>query len=129
MTPQQYKAVVIEDNHDLRFLYTMKLELEGFKVRSAANGTEGLQVVSSFRPDIILLDLLLHGLSGPELLARIRAEEWASNTRIIVLTNISRNEAPQALRFLVVDRFVTKAHHTPAQIAGIVREVMGLKPT
>lgn len=121
---QKYKAVVVEDNHDLRFLYTFKLENEGFTVRSSGDGTEALALIQEFRPDIILLDLLLPGISGPELLARLREEEWASDIRVIVLTNVSKNEAPQTLRFLVVDRYVVKAHHTPAQIIKIVHEVL-----
>lgn len=124
-----YKAVVVEDNHDIRFLYTLKLEREGFDVRSAGDGAEALTVIKEFRPDIILLDLLLPIMSGPEMLARLREEEWASDIRVIVLTNISKNEAPPALRFLVVDRYIVKAHHTPAQIIQVVREVLSEKPT
>lgn len=127
--PPQPKVVVVEDNHDLRFLYTFKLENEGFQVRAAGDGEKGLMLIQEFRPDIILLDLLLPGISGPELLARLREQEWASDIRVIVLTNVTKNEAPQALRFLVVDRYVVKAHHTPAQVVNIIREVLSEKPT
>lgn len=124
-----FKAVVVEDNHDLRFLYKLKLEREGFNVRAASDGQEGLVVVEHHKPDILLLDLLMPIMSGPEMLARLRSQEWASNIRVIVLTNISKTEAPQALRFLDVDRYVVKAHHTPAEIVRIVWEVLGQKPT
>ncbi|HZM64388.1 MAG TPA: response regulator [Candidatus Saccharimonadales bacterium] len=120
---------MVEDNHDLRFLYTFKLENEGFRVRSTGNGNDALQLIKEFKPDIILLDLLLPGISGPELLARLRQEEWASDIRVIVLTNVSKNEAPQTLRFLVVDRYIVKAHHTPSQVVEVVREVLNEKPT
>jgi hypothetical protein len=59
-------------------------------------------------------------------LARLRAEPWGSEARVVILTNISKDEAPQALRFLHVDRYVVKAHQTPAQIVDIVLEVLGL---
>lgn len=124
-----YKVVVVEDDHDLQFLYHFKLERQGFVVESAANGEEGLAIIKRLKPDIILLDLMMPVMSGPEMLARLRAEEWASDIRVIVLTNISKNEAPQALRFLDVDRYVVKAHHTPAQVVAIVQEVLGEKPT
>ena len=124
-----YKVVVVEDNHDLRFLYTLKLEREGFEVKSAGDGKTALTLVKDFRPDIILLDLLLPEMSGPDMLARLRSEEWASDIRVIVLTNVSKNEAPPALRFLIVDRYIVKAHHTPAQIIQIVREVLSENPT
>lgn len=127
--PQSHKIAVVEDNHDLRFMYVTKLELEGFTVRGASNGNEGWEVVQTFRPDLILLDLLLPGMSGAELLARLRAEEWASDIRVIVLTNVNKQEAPMALRFLDVERYIVKAHHTPAQIAQVVRDVFGIRHT
>ena len=122
------KAVVIEDDSDLRFLYQNRLVKDGFEVLVACDGAEGLEVIDRYRPSVILLDLLMPVMSGAEMLARLRATEWGSEIRVIILTNISKDEAPPALRFLSVDRYVVKAHHTPKQVADIVREVLGIKP-
>jgi len=124
MTPL-IKAVVVEDDSDLRFLYQNKLEREGFEVAVACDGAEGLETVKRCRPDIILLDLLMPVMSGSEMLARLRSTEWGSGIRVIILTNISKDEAPPALRFLNVDRYIVKAHHTPSQVVKIVHEVLG----
>jgi DNA-binding response OmpR family regulator len=129
MAPSLIKAVVVDDDSDVQFLYKHKLERDGFKVFVAGTGEEGLAIIERHRPDIVLLDLLMPGMSGPDMLARLRSTEWGSEIRVIVLTNISKDEAPPALRFLNVDRYVVKAHHTPAQIADIVHEVLGHKPT
>lgn len=120
-----HKVVVVEDDYDLQFLYKLKLEREGFEVGTASNGEEGLQVVQALQPDIILLDLMMPVMSGGEMLARLRAVPWGSDVRVIVLTNISKDEAPQALRFLHVDRYIVKAHHTPAQVVRVVHEILG----
>jgi response regulator RpfG family c-di-GMP phosphodiesterase len=64
-------------------------------------------------------------MSGDEMLQAMRATEWGSGIKVIILTNISKSEAPHSLRLLHVDRYVTKVHHTPAQIVDIVREVLG----
>ncbi len=122
--PPVIKAVVVEDDSDLQFLYKLKLEREGFAVESAGNGEEGLELIKRWRPDIVLLDLLMPIMGGSEMLARLRAERWGSDVRVIILTNISKDEAPPALRFLHVDRYIVKAHHTPAQIVAMVREVL-----
>lgn len=119
------KAVVVEDDHDLQYLYRLKLEREGFEVATASNGAEGLELVEKVRPAVILLDLMMPVMSGAEMLAIMRAQTWGGDARVIILTNISRDEAPAALRFLHVDRYVVKAHHTPAQIMDIVHEVLG----
>ncbi len=121
------KVVVIDDDSDLRFLYQNKLERGGIEVAVASDGAEGLEVIKRCRPDIILLDLLMPVMSGSEMLARLRSTEWGSEIRVIVLTNISKDEAPPALRFLHVDRYVVKAHHTPAQIVTVIYEVLGVK--
>lgn len=118
------KAVVIEDDSDLQFLYKLKLKRAGFEVRTASNGAEGLEIIRAWRPDIVLLDLMMPVMSGSEMLAHLRAEQWGSKIRVIVLTNISKDEAPPALRFLRVDRYVVKAHHTPAQVTQMVCEVL-----
>ena len=125
MGPVPIKAVVVEDDHDLRMLYQLKLKHDGFDVHTAEDGQQGLRVIKQVKPDIILLDLLMPIMSGTEMLSRLRAEEWGSSIHVIALTNISKDEAPAALRFLHVDRYIVKAHHTPAEVVAIVREVLG----
>jgi CheY-like chemotaxis protein len=124
-----FRAVVVEDDHDLQYLYQLKLEREGYEVVVASNGLEGLEVIQKFHPHIVLLDLLMPIMGGAEMLALMRAESWGSEPRVIILTNISKTEAPQALRFLHVDRYIVKAHHTPAQVIQIVDEILGNVPT
>jgi CheY-like chemotaxis protein len=123
--PIPFKVAVIEDSPDLQYLYRLKLEREGFEVVTASNGKEGLEVVQKFQPDIILLDLLMPVMGGAEMLTRMRAQPWGSEARVIILTNISKDEAPQSLRFFSVDRYIVKAHHTPAQVINIIYEVLG----
>jgi len=118
------KIVIIEDDLAIQQLYELKLKLEGYQVRLANDGQEGLELIESFRPDIILLDLRMPVMSGDEMLMRLRREEWGADIRVIVLTNISKDEAPPALRFLHVDRYMVKAHHTPAQVVQVVQEVL-----
>jgi len=124
---QPIKIVVVEDDNDLRFLYQNKLEYQGFEVFTARDGEEGLQVIQRCEPHIILLDLLMPRMGGAEMLARLRSEEWGSDIRVVVLTNISKDEAPPQLRFLNVDRYAVKAHHTPGQVVDIVHDVLGVK--
>ena len=123
------KVVVVEDDSDLQFLYKNKLEREGFEVFIAENGAIGLDLIQRCTPHIVLLDLLMPVMSGSEMLSRLRSTDWGSDIRVIILTNISKDEAPPALRFLHVDRYIVKAHHTPAQVVSVVHEVLGTKAT
>lgn len=125
MPQDTYKAIIIEDDHDLLFMYKHRLQREGYEVETAVNGEEGLAKIQHFKPDIILLDLRMPVMDGAEMLMRLRSKDWGSNTRVVILTNISKDEAPASLRFLHVDRYVVKAHHTPAQVVSIVNEILG----
>lgn len=118
------KILIVEDEHSIRSMYTYKLKLEEYDVYEAENGEKGLELVKKEHPDLILLDLKMPGLSGDEMLARLRETDWGANVRVVVLTNLNKNEAPASLRFLGVDRYVVKAHHTPAQVVDIVEEVL-----
>ncbi len=124
MVSNTVKIALVEDDINLQTMYKFKLEHEGFKVATANNGLEGLQLAEEFMPDLILLDLRMPVMNGADMLAHLRETEWGSSIRVIILTNISKNEAPQSLRFLNVDRYIVKAHSTPAQIVEVIREVM-----
>jgi len=119
------RITIIEDNETLAALYEFKLNLEGFETTRARDGKEGLLLTESFRPDLILLDLLMPVMSGDEMLEKMRATRWGSSIRVIILTNISKDESPSALRLLNVDRYIVKAHYTPSQVVSIVHEVLG----
>ncbi len=63
-------------------------------------------------------------MTGDEMLVKMRSSEWGSHIRVIILTNISRDEAPSKLRLLNVDRYIVKAHTTPSQLANTVSELL-----
>ena len=121
-----YTVTIVEDDLPIAQMYDFKLKSEGFATTLAHNGEEGLRKVEEVKPDLILLDLRMPVMSGDEMLEKLRQTEWGSSIRVIILTNISKNEAPHSLRFLNVDRYVVKAHHTPAQVVDIIKEVLNL---
>ena len=121
---QKYKVAIVEDDLLICNMYKIKLENADFIVRTANNGLEGYNLIRDFGPDIILLDLKMPEMTGEEMLAKIRSTEWGSRPRVIILTNISKDEAPLGLRFLNVNRYIVKAHHTPSQVIAIVQEVL-----
>jgi DNA-binding response OmpR family regulator len=125
MASSDYKVLIVEDDRDIQYLYKFKLEHEGFEVSVASDGKQGLALAEKIVPDIMLVDLLMPEMTGTEMLTAIREQAWGSNIRVLVLTNISRDEAPPALRFLHIDRYIVKAHSTPAQIVEAIWSVIG----
>ena len=122
------KVVIAEDDHAIRSMFAYKLRLEGYEVIEAENGKQGLTLTELQKPDLILLDLKMPEMNGDEMLAKLRGNDWGASIRVIVLTNLNKSEAPSSLRFLNVDRYVVKAHYTPAQIVEIVNDVLQRTP-
>lgn len=120
------KIAIVEDDHAIAQMYKFKLESAGFSTCIAGDGQQGLKVIQENQPQLILLDLRMPVMSGDEMLEKMRQTKWGSDIRVIILTNISRSEAPHSLRLLSVDRYIVKAHHTPAQVLDIINEVLRL---
>jgi len=118
------KIAVIEDDAPIREMYEMKLRVAGFDVKASEDGEKGLLLAKEFKPDLILLDLLMPVMDGTEMLRRLRAEDWGKNMLIIVLTNVSADEAPMDLRLLRIEKYIIKAHYTPRQVLDIVTETL-----
>ena len=105
-------------------MYRYKLETEGFKVYVASDGVEGYRLAEEVVPDVVLLDIRMPHMNGDEVLAKVREQTWGAKMRVIILTNLSKDEAPSMLRLLHVDRYIVKAHYTPSQVVKIVNEVI-----
>ena len=118
--------VVVEDEKPIRDMYTWKLKAEGFKVFNADNGQVGIQVIEEVKPDLILLDIRMPIMNGDDMLEKLRATGWGSSIRVIILTNLSKDEAPHKLRLLSVDRYIVKAHSTPEQVLSTINSVLGI---
>jgi len=124
MQNSQYKIAIIEDDHAISAMYQYKLNHFGYTVQVAFDGQAGLTLAERLRPDLILLDLRMPVMGGVEMLEKLRSTDWGGAIRVIILTNLNRNEAPMNLRLLNVDRYIIKAHHTPQQVLGIIQETL-----
>lgn len=115
------KIAIIEDDAAIAQMYRMKFEAEGFKVETAENGKLGLALAQEMNPDIILLDLMMPEMTGEEMLGKMRATDWGKDTKVIILTNMGEQEAPESLKTMNVIAFIVKADMTPRQVAELVK--------
>jgi two-component system response regulator MtrA len=80
------RVLIIEDYYALADIESLLCTMEGYEVRVAKSGDEGLNVFSEFKPDLVLLDLMLPGeLSGTQVLERIRADH-GENAKVLVVS-------------------------------------------
>jgi two-component system response regulator MtrA len=100
------RILIIEDNAELALGVRYNLELEGFEVHVAVDGPSGVDAVQSFAPDLVILDVMLPGMDGFEVLRRIRG----AGNRVPVLMLTARSEETDHVRAfrLDADQYVTK---------------------
>jgi len=88
------RILIVEDDVSISRMYEFRLKSIGHDIRCAYDGEEGLRTAEEFLPNLLLLDLKMPVLNGDEMLEKLRATAWGSEIRVIILTNISRSEAP-----------------------------------
>lgn len=118
------KIAIIEDEVAIRQMYAMKLHFSGYTVVEAGDGEEGLIVIEKEAPDLILLDLRMPKMAGDEMLRELRNTEWGKDTPVIILTNISKDEAPRTLWHLGISDFIIKANSTPKSVVEHIEHVL-----
>lgn len=116
------KIAIVEDDLAIAQMYRMKFEAEGYRVDIAENGKLGLALCEQMKPDLVLLDLMMPEMNGDEMLEKLRATDWGKDTKVIILTNVGEQEAPDKLKNLRVRAYIVKAEMTPKQVAELAKK-------
>ena len=116
--------LVVEDEEPIQILLSYNLEAEGYRPRHTADGEDVQRLIGEERPDLILLDWMLPGLSGIELCRRLRARPETRQLPIIMLT--ARGEESERVRGLATgaDDYIVKPFSVPellARVKGLLR--------
>lgn len=119
---QMAKIAIIEDDLAIAQMYRLKFEAEGYKVEIAENGKLGLALCEEMKPDLVLLDLMMPEMNGDEMLAKMRSTDWGKDIKVIILTNVGQQEAPDQLQKLQVRAYIVKAEMTPKQVAELAKK-------
>ncbi len=106
------KILIVEDDEFLRSLTVKRLESDGYAVSVAVDGESAVAAVSDEKPDLILLDLLLPGLNGFQVLEKIKGVDELKNIPVIVFSNLGQKEDIEKAKELGADDFLIKANFT-----------------
>jgi DNA-binding response OmpR family regulator len=122
-----YKVLVVEDDKFLRELIGQKLTKEKFQVIEAIDGEEGLKKLELEKPDIVLLDLIMPGIDGFEVLRRVKQTPDLSDIPVVILSNLGqRDDVEKGIKLGAKD-FLIKAHFTPKEIIEKIKKILGGK--
>ena len=116
--------LIIEDDKFLRELIVRKLNEEDFEVSEAVDGEEGIKKIKEEKPDLILLDLILPGIDGFEVLSQMKKESTLASIPVIILSNLGqKDDVEKGLKMGAVD-YLIKAHFTPGEIIEKIKVVL-----
>lgn len=123
------KILIVEDDKFLSELISTKLTKEGYEVSIALDGETGLEKAKTEKPGIVLLDILLPGISGFEVLEQIKKSEdpAVKNIPVLILSNFGQeSKVQQGLNLGAVD-YLVKANFTTGEIVEKIRAITGEK--
>jgi DNA-binding response OmpR family regulator len=118
------KILIVEDDQLLANIYSNRFAREGFQVKIALDGQAGLDLVHSFEPDAVVLDLMLPKLTGVELTRRIRTEGKQQELPIIVFSNAHMTSMMQQATRAGANKCLSKASTTPKEVVEVVRRLL-----
>jgi len=124
MSDSKKKILLVEDDKFLSEMYITKLTESGFEVEAAFDGEEGLLKADTFRPDLILLDIVLPKKDGFEVLKLLKEKEELKKILVIALTNLGQKEEVQKGFDLGADDYVIKAHFTPTEVVAKINRLL-----
>lgn len=121
------KIMLIEDDEILRDLCATKLKKENYEVITAIDGQTGLQKIEEEKPMIVLLDIILPGMDGFEVLKEIRASKNATvaKTPVILLTNLGQESDIKKGETLGAEDYIVKANSTTEEIIDKIKKAIG----
>lgn len=115
---------IIEDDQLIAQMYRMKLEAEGYDVDVAESGMNGIEMVAQKQPDLILLDYSLPDIDGSAVLREVRRNGVATDTPVIVLTNMDDESVENELsKWNIVD-YIVKANLTPREVVAKIKQTL-----
>lgn len=122
------KILIIEDDQLVANIYRNKFAVDNFAVETAPDGDKGLELVKTFNPDMVILDLMLPNVSGVDVLKKIRAEAGLQHLPVIVFSNTFLTNMVQEAWKAGATKCLSKASCTPKQLLEVVRGLLQSAP-
>lgn len=120
------RILLVEDDRGLASVYTTRLEAEGFDIRHVADGENALSEALDYKPDLILLDIMMPKISGFDVLDIMRNTPETSKIKVIMLTALSQAKDKEKAEKLGVDDYLVKSQVVIADVIERVKYHLGI---
>lgn len=126
MADIKQKILLVEDDEALAGVYLERLQAEGFDVRHVSNGEDALSNAIEYKPDLVLLDVMMPKISGFDVLDILRNTPETTNVRIIMLTALSQPKDKERAESLRVDDYLVKSQVVIADVIERIKYHLGI---
>lgn len=116
------RILIVEDDPLLSDLLAQKLHAEKFDLQTARTGEEALEMMARVKPDLILLDILLPGIDGFEVLRRIKADPTTKDIKVIILSNLGQELDITRGNELGAEKYIVKVTLSLSEVVKLVRD-------
>lgn len=124
--PGAKKILLVEDDDALASVYQTRLLAEGFDIKRVPNGEDALAAALSYKPDLILLDVMMPKVSGFDVLDILRNTPETTNVKVIMLTALSQDSDKERAESLGVDDYLVKSQVVIADVVDRIKQHLGL---
>lgn len=122
----QKKILFVEDDDNLADVYVTRLVAEGFDVRRVPNGEDALAAALEYKPDLVLLDVMMPKVSGFDVLDILRNTPETTNLRIVMLTALGQEGDQKRAEELGVDDYLIKSQVVIADVVERIKQHLGI---
>ncbi len=123
-----YKILIVDDDKFLLNMYSIKFQKEKFDVTTASDGSDALKKLEAgFIPDAIVLDIVMPVMDGLEFLEKMRGEDLAKNSTLLILSNQGQSSDIEKAKKLGIDGYIVKATTIPSEVVSEVLRMLSSK--
>lgn len=119
------KILIVEDDTSIYNIYATELKIKGYDVENVTDGMKAMEAIKDQAPNLVLLDLMLPGKNGLEILQEMKENEETSGIKVVMLTNYGDDEnVKKALEYGAED-FMLKYNIVPSELSAKVSLLLG----
>ncbi len=118
------KILLVEDDPLLIDIYTTKLKEYSFEVQVEDDGARVVEEIKKFKPDLVVLDIVLPHMDGWDVLRQIRGNKQLQATKVMILSNLGQRDEVDRGMELGAIKYLIKADYTPTQVVGEIQKLL-----
>ncbi len=124
---QAPSILLVEDDLILQEMYRIRLEQAGFRVTELVSGEEALRAIANNKFDLVLLDIMLPGVSGLDVLAELKDNDSTKDLPVIMLSALSTDEDKMRGREFGATDYIAKSESTPREVVAKIKSILDAK--